>query len=173
MWIKYPVILLSFLIFALIQVSFLPHFLIVGQFPGLVFALFFVVVFFEDQQEYVTGICSALAAGFLLDIIGPFSFGYHIIFLLLVFGILKTVTYFLKERTHSYLFFYFIPMFLASFALHYAFLRAMAQMPHLELQITRNFFIALLYNAPAASLLFYIYKKIYFLFNNKKQLRLF
>src|SRR3989344_5017254 len=98
MWFNYPIIVLFFYILSLLQISFLPHFSILGITPNLVFILFFILIFFGKPDEYHQGIFFAFIAGFILDAFSPFYFGLSILSLLAIYFFMKLAIYFLKER---------------------------------------------------------------------------
>ena len=115
MWFKYPIIILTLFVAALLQISFLPYFNVMGYFPNMIFIIFFTLIFFEAKKEYDLGFVVSLAAGFFLDIILPSYFGISIISLLIVYSFKKIAMHFLKENPDEFSVFYFIPLFLICF----------------------------------------------------------
>ncbi len=120
MWLKYPIIILLFLLLTLFQVSFLPHVSSVVMAPDLVFLFFFLLIFFQSPNQYSESIVVTVIAGFMLDIfLMPYS-GVATVSLLLTLVIIQTAFYFLKERQGKYVAFYFIAVFLIAFTFYHA-----------------------------------------------------
>ncbi len=167
MFLKYPIIVLLFLILAILQVSFLVHFSIIGITPNLVFILFFILIFFSCLQgnEYHQGIFYAIIAGIILDVLSSFSFGYSAVSLLLIYLLIKIVIYFLKEIHNEYILFYFIPIFLISFIFYNILMYIFFNFPYLRFNFTKGILIELVYNLIFVLFVFFIYKYI----NNKSQ----
>lgn len=183
MWFKYPIIILAFLILTLLQVSFLPHFNIMGITPNLIFILFFVLIFFDLSSykslankskfdEYHQDIFLVILAGLILDLLGYYYFGVAIISLLLAYIFIKITFYFIKERRENYLLSYFLFIFLISFAIYNTLFYLFTHFPNIKFDVNQYVFIKLIYNLSFAFAGFFIYK-----FFNKtgadRQLKLF
>ena len=150
MWFKYPIIILSFFIAALLQVSFVSYFNIMGLVPNLIFILFFILFFFSKKEE---SFFISLIAGFFLDIISPsyllFSrqiFGISVIALSLVYFFQKLIIYFFKKDDSKYLIFYFLPLFSLNFILYNAILYLFSIIFGFGFNIGVNLIISLIYN---------------------------
>ncbi len=171
---KYPIIILSFFILALLQNSFLPYFNIMGVVPNLIFILFFILIFFSVREkvednfnQYYDGFFISIFAGFFLDIFssiylpdGRQVLGISIIYLLIVYLLVKISMYFLRERQDKYLIFYFLSIFLFSFFIYNIFLNLLSNNFSLALDFNRAIFISFLYNLILAYSGFYIHKFI-------------
>lgn len=72
----------SFFILAMLQVSFLPHFSLVGWVPNLVLIT---LVILASVVTPKTGTIAALSGGFFLDVYSVLPFGFWIILSLVVF----------------------------------------------------------------------------------------
>lgn len=113
-WLRLFILFLLFGSLGLMQNSFFPHFRIMGATANLIFILFFLAVFFEEQQKYIQGVFSAVFSGFFLSIFSFFSFEKTIIcFLVIVFAI-KYLLSLLRKRRDNYPIIYFIILFLLS-----------------------------------------------------------
>lgn len=75
-------LVISFFILAMLQVSFLPHFSLVGWVPNLVLISLVILAFVANPQ---TGIVAALSGGFFLDLYSALPFGFWIILSLALF----------------------------------------------------------------------------------------
>ena len=75
-------VMLSFFILALLQVSFLPHFPLWGWVPNLVLISLVILASFASIK---VGFEAALAGGFLLDIYSSLPFGFWIILSFMLF----------------------------------------------------------------------------------------
>lgn len=75
---------------ALLQSSFLPHFIISGYIPNLFFALMIFFIFFAPSVSFI----SAFLGGIFLDIFSTDFLGFNVLILL---GILFFVRLFLKK----------------------------------------------------------------------------
>ncbi len=170
---KFFTIVALFFVAALVQFTFLPHMVMMGALPNLVFILFFITIFFEKPPSQVMGIVAAVVAGFLLDVFSPSYFGIQIISLLLIYFTTKTVMYFLKDQQEEYLLAYFIPIFIFSLIGYIAFSYLISNFPHLEFAITKIFYIQLEYNVAIAFIGFYIFRYAASDHHKNRQLRLF
>jgi len=190
MWLKFLIIALLFFVAALMQVSFLPHFNIMGVVPNLVFILFFILIFFGEpadsdqgkQNEYYDIFFLVIVAGFFSDIFLHSYFGLSIIALSVVYYFKKLAVYFMGEVKDKYFIFYFIPIFLACFTLNdiilYLFSIFLSFFPRSETPFAGQFnfglviLISLIYNLIFACVGFYIHKKISDFVNKNRQLKL-
>ncbi len=163
--------LLMFLL-ALAEQSFLPYFSVMSAIPKLVFAVFFLLIFFEPKYGYSVGIFSVIVAGFLLDISLPPHFGIAMVSLAVIYIFRKAITFFLKEGADKYLIFYFLALFcLAFFGYHgllYVVLALFGQSYPLGLPIL----ISLVYSLPFVVIGFYAYNLVAERQTQNKQLKL-
>ncbi|MCX6718369.1 MAG: rod shape-determining protein MreD [Candidatus Staskawiczbacteria bacterium] len=144
---KLLVIIFLFYFFALLQSSFLSHFSLFGAVPNLVFILFFLLVFFEEGNNYQIIIWSAIA-GIFLDLFSYTYLGLSVV-LLIIFGfLLKKVQSLLKDTEDKYPFVYFLPLFIISL-LAYNFL------------LRTEIIFSVVYSSVIASVFFYIYRIIF------------
>ena len=167
MWLKYPIIIIFFLIAALLKAGFLPYIAIMGTVPNLIFILFFVVVFFEQyrilpqysQELFLSGgILMAIIAGLLLDMSSPFWFGSSIIALLVLYFLIKTGMRYLDQRDDRYLLFYFVSVFLGSFVAYVFLSWAFAGFADTGMSFNSRIIVKVAYNLAAAIILCYAYK---------------
>lgn len=174
MWFKYPFTIVLFFLFVILQTSFLTYFDIIGAVPNIVFILFFILVFFEDKNQYDFGFWTAVVAGFFLDVFLPSYFGISIISLLIVYFLVKISIQFLKEWASKFPIFYFIPIFLGCFFVHNAFLQLSSWLFGFPFHNISGIkvLIAGTYNLVIASGGFYIYKKLVRKNNDENQLKL-
>ncbi|OGZ64583.1 MAG: hypothetical protein A3A98_03445 [Candidatus Staskawiczbacteria bacterium RIFCSPLOWO2_01_FULL_40_39] len=184
MWLRYIIITLLFFIAALMQASFVPYFGIKGIMPNVVFALFFLLIFLKkpyayyyQQSNYLLynsllsyeGLFIVIVAGFFLDIFSSSYFGLSLLSLLMVYFIVKTLVYFLREQQNRYMVFYFLLIFPCAFFVHTIFLQSFSG------PITFNSILLFefLYTLVVACTVFYGYKGYIELIKQDRQLRLF
>ncbi len=172
MLLKYPITILLFWVFAVLQNSFLPYFNIFGQIPNLVFILFFILVFSENPQEHYYGFFLVILAGFLLDVFSSFYLGISIISLLVLYFLIKITNHFFQKSETKYAVFYFFSVFSLCFVLYYVLLYVLSLLFHSGFIFTLDIVIGLIYNITVAWLVFFIYKK-FININNNNQLKLF
>src|SRR5438067_1831116 len=86
----------------LLQVSFFPYFTIMGTVPNLIFIFYFLIISFENRNEFALGLFATGVAGFFLDIVSPFTLGASTGVLLAIYGLNKFIMYHVKERRDSY-----------------------------------------------------------------------
>ena len=165
-------IALLFFILAIIQASFFPYFAIMGAVPNVVFALFFILIFFEEKQEYSVGFFTAILAGFFMDVFLPFYFGVSMIILLSIYFLQKLVVGFLKEGQDKYPILYFIPTFSACFILYYAAWYLVSLFSSIKLNFGFITLVSLAYTLVFACIGFYLYKKFFYKKDEGKQLKL-
>ncbi|KKP54336.1 MAG: hypothetical protein UR46_C0024G0004 [Parcubacteria group bacterium GW2011_GWA1_33_6] len=163
MWFKYPLIILLFFLFALLQVSFLPHFSIMGVVPNLVFILFFLFIFFERENQGGETFFTVIIAGFFLDIFSTSFLGKSILLLLVMYLFLRAVTHFLKQKQGKYIIVYFMGLFSLCFVLY-----ALSMYSLFSISI----FLHLICNLLFALIGFYVYKIIYKNSDANNQLKL-
>lgn len=160
-WLKYPLIFLLFFISAIIQSSFLFYLNIMESTPNLIFILFFIIIFFESQNEYNLGFFTAIIAGLFLDIHFSFYFGISIISLLIIYFLKKIAAHFFEEGNKKFSLFYFIPLFLISFLLYgaimYLFSLLLKSQSHFIFDSNALFYV--LYNLIVAIVGFYPYRR--------------
>jgi len=172
-WLKFLIITLLFFVLALAQNSFFPHISVLGFTPNLIFALCFVLIFFENPTKTSTGFFSIIIAGFLLDVFSPFYFGASMISLLLIYLLFKLTGYFLNQLKGKLLLLYFIPMFLVFFALYNVLCYLLTNFPHLSISIPSEAFAGLAYNLAFVMVMFFIHTLFIKEKTNNKQLKLF
>ncbi len=163
-WVKYIIITLLFFLFAVLQTSFLPYFNIAGSTPSLIFILFFILIFFETPLSS-EGFFMAIIAGFFADIFLPSFFGLSIIAFLIIYLANKLAGHFLREGQEKYQIFYFIPVFLAGFAVYEFLLN--------NFNFGEGVLLSLAYSLFFACIGFYICKKLIGKSAADNQLRLF
>ncbi len=196
MWLKYPIIIVLFFLLALLQISFLPYFAITGVVPNLVFVLFFILIFFNPNihknstqqsgiNEYYEAFFYIIIAGGMLDIFSALNFGTSILFLCVIYFLIRIITsYFLKipaEETLKmpgeigktktvHLLVYVSVIFLISLIVYDLLEYVFLDFPHFPSRPV--FFIQLSYNLALAMVMVMIYQGIT---NHpkKKQLTLF
>lgn len=193
MWLKYPIIIFIFFIASLFQVSFLPHFGIMGGIPDFIFILFFILIFFNPPShetsarqrkpnEYYYAFFLVIVAGFFSDVFLPSYFGISMISFLVVYYFKKLIVYFMKEVKDKYFIFYFIPIFSLCFILNavilYLFSIFLLFLPRSGIPFVGQFdlgpiiLIRLVYSLVFACIGFYIYEKISNFLNKDRQLKL-
>lgn len=166
MWQKTLVIIFLFYLFALLQNSFFVHFNLFGAVPNLVFILFFLLVFFENDPRGAPRnyqiIFLAATAGIFLDVFSYTYIGPSIALLIIIGFLLKNTQTLLKNKEDNNPFIYFLPLFIVfllvynlSLGLYLYFLDPNKIMPVFGIGII---FLAI-YNTIIASVFFYIYKK--------------
>ncbi|MBX4201219.1 hypothetical protein KW786_03830 [Candidatus Parcubacteria bacterium] len=158
MWLKYPLIVSIFFIAFILQMGFFSHFAVLGVVPNLVFAIFFLIIFFEEPYAYGGGILAAVVGGFLLDATGPLYFGPAIGTLLCIYAVTKTIKNFLREQQHSYLLFYFIPLFLISLIFYRAVFSALQFLPDISLIFSVSIIAEAVYSLGFVLIGFFIYE---------------
>lgn len=171
MWKKYLIIILLFYLFALLQNSFFTHFSLFETVPNLVFILFFLLVFFENNPDHPFGhaprnyqiIFIAAAAGIFLDIFSYTYLGQSIILLIIIGFLLKNTQSLLKNREDRYPFIYFLPLFVI-FLLAYNLLLSsylyFLDPNKIIISIGTKTIFSSIYSLLIASVFFHIYKKI-------------
>ncbi|MDO8486289.1 MAG: hypothetical protein Q7S77_01140 [Candidatus Staskawiczbacteria bacterium] len=165
MWIKLLILFLLFGLFGILQTSFFIHFNIIGATLNLIFILFFLTVFFEEQKKYIQGIFSAIVAGFFLDIFSSFYIGISIASLLVIAFAIKYIIYLLKKKRDRYPIVYFAPLFILFFIIYNLFLTItvyFSSSPHIIPTLSLVFLVEIFYNLFFAILGFFIYKKFKF-----------
>ena len=179
MWIKTVGILLLFLILAVLQTTFLPHISIGGAVFNVVFVVFFTLAFFEKESTVswqhlpVQGLVVAAVVGCILDAFSTHYFGPSIISLMTAYVAIKLLIHFLKERQSSYLFIYFILIFLVVFIGYGVLMDVLVQFPHVHITMGVNKLVETGYNLLAAAMAYYVGQYIYFKQKSDRQLKLF
>lgn len=159
MWFKYPIFIIALILAAIVQSSFWPYLAIAKTVPNLIFIVFFIIIFFEKNSEYMLGFFMALLAGFLLDIILSLNFGISIASLLVIYIVYKIVSRFLKEAQGKSLTLYFAGMFSVAFLVYHV----IAGTPTIY---------GLLYSLAMAMIGFYFYKTFFYKNREDNQLKL-
>lgn len=166
MWIKYLITIILFYLFAVLQNSFFAHFNLFGAAPNLVFALFFVLIFFINKNDYYQIAFIAIAAGLFLDVFSYMRFGVSIISLLIIGFLFKKIQSLLQEKKgNDFPFVYFLPLFFVSLMVYDLILR------HIDFNI--SFLAEIIYNLIFVSIIFYVYKKFLQSKIDNRQLKLF
>lgn len=111
----YAIAIVLFFIAAILQASFLPSFSLFSTVPDLIFAIFFILIFFEDKHQYQDGFFLAIMAGFFTDVFSRGYFGISMVTLLAVYFLEKIIMRFLRQGRDSYPVFYFVSLFFACF----------------------------------------------------------
>jgi rod shape-determining protein MreD len=163
------VIVILLYLFALLQVSFLPHFAIAGQVPNLVFILFFILVFFEEDYLF----WYAALAGFLLDVFFFPHIGIAIAALYIVWGMHTASTYFLKVNHERYFTLHFIVSFVASVVVYTVVLSAVSLFFHFTSAVTWTFLIGMAYDCIGAIVGFFVFSEFIKRQDDHSQLKLF
>ena len=176
MWHKYLLIILVFYLFALLQNSFFMQFTFLGAAPNLIFAAFFLLIFFENSKKNYQIIFLSAIAGIFLDI---FSFNYlgpSVVLLLILGFLIKAVQSLLKYEADKTPFVYFLLIF-AIFFLAYDFLIGLYlyffEFNKALISFNAGNFFALVYSSLAAAILFFVYNKFLYNIINNRQLKLF
>lgn len=169
MSIKYLITTLLFFIFAIIQNSFLPYFNIMGVVPNLIFALFFILIFFENTDE---GFFHAIVAGFFLDIFLGSYFGISIISLVIVYFFQKLIFHFFEKDKNKYIILNFIIVFSLGFVLYSVLLYLFSIIFNFEFNLGWNLVVSLINNLIIGTLGFYIHEIFIKSDNSHNQLKL-
>jgi len=175
MWKKYLIIIILFYLFALLQNSFFVHFALFGASPNLVFALFFLLLFFERGGIYKVIFLSAIA-GIFLDLFSDYYLGVSVLLLSLLAFLFKKLLALLRNDEEGAQFVYYLPLFIiflfaynALFKLFIYFFDASKGLMFLSEETIPY----LIYSSLVAALLFYVYKKFFAKKTDNRQLRLF
>lgn len=169
MWFRYLAIIAVFFISALLQVSFLAYFSILGSTINLLFMIFFILIFFEKGEE---GFFVALLAGFFLDIFLPSRFGVSMVSLVVIYLALKFIFYFFEKTQQKDSILYFGILF-STFYVGFNFLMYLFLLIFkIGYNVGISTIFGLIYNLIFALIGFYIYKSLVVKTNNK-QLKLF
>lgn len=165
-----PVILaIVFYAFVLLQASFLPHFAIAGQSPNLVFILFFILVFLnEDYLFFLVAI-----AGFFLDIFFFPHMGITLFVLYAIWGLQKANRHFFKKSQEDYLVLNFLASFTAAFLFYNIVLVFLSFVFHFPFSFSWTFLIGLAYNLIFAAIGFLLFKNFSLKKGDRNQLKLF
>lgn len=173
MWFRYSIIIFLFFLFFITQTAFLPRFFSAGAVPNLVFALFFIIVFFEKKEENKHSFFPEIIAGFFLDIPLLSYFGLSIILLLIVHFFKKMADHFLKDARGRYVILYFIFLFSACFELYNILMYSLSSSPGFRFSFNLQTFQSLAYSLIFACAGFYIYGKLADYAGRNRQLKLF
>lgn len=159
-------IAIFFLFYALtlLENSFFSHFAFFQVVPDLVFIFFFLLVFFEEREPYVSIIFYALCAGFFTDIASFRPVLVSPVLFLLLGWLIKRVQHSLQERDTRHPVSYFFILFLVSSVLH-IFLFTLAGSSGEFGRVLMGVWswktaLQVLYNGALAFLAFHVYKKI-------------
>lgn len=169
MWLFLLIVALLFYFFALLQESFFVHLSALGGIPNLIFAFFFVLMFFENSRAYYHIIFYAVLAGFLLDV---FSYGYlgqSMLILLCIALLVKKIQSSLSDAAEPYPLFYFVPLFLLS-SIAYEALSLFVNRQDVTDIFSFGFLASLAYSLVFAAAGFYLYKKIMLSKRNGKKI---
>lgn len=167
MWKKTLLVIFLFLIFTLLQNSFLTHYNLFGANPNLVFILYFVLIFTHKNEEiyfknsyYI--VLLSLLAGFLLDVYSYTYIGPSIIAFIVIGLLLKKIQTMLKNQNDECPFVYFLPLFALFFGIYNIFIELYLQflISHNIIFIFNwNLLISVVYNLVVASVFLCVYKK--------------
>lgn len=172
MWLKYPVIILIFLIAALLQASFLPYFSIITVTPNILFILFFIIIFLKKEREYYYELFVVISAGFFMDIFSNSYLGVSIISLFILYLLIQLTQYLFKERQNEYFIGYFIISFLGYFLAYNLLARFLSSPFNLNTNVGTATLVHIFYNLILAIVGFYMYKKIAAFIIKDRQLKL-
>lgn len=162
-WIKAIIIILLFYFFAILQNSFFIHFNLLGATPNLVFALFFLFVFFEEKKINYTIIFYSAAAGLFLDIFSYTYLGVSLVLLIVIGLLVKIIQSLLKEEDDEHPFVYFLSLFSAGLIVYELLVMLYLWIfdpSHIAIIIDWRFFADIIYNTILASIFFWVYKKV-------------
>jgi len=165
---KYPIIIFLFLLFALLQMSFLPSIALFNEIPNLIFILFFILMFFGEKEALLM----AVIAGFSLDLLYFSHFGLSILTLVIIFLLQKASDHFFEKGSQENLIFYFIPSFLVQYGAYTGLWYLFSRIFDFEFAVGISFIMGLGYNLLFALAGFYLYQKVV-PSANEKQLKLF
>ena len=138
---------------------------------NLIFVLFFVLVFFEEKNQYYRGIFLSLLAGTILDIFSPYSFGYSILSLLIIYGIIKIMMHFITQTKYVYLLLRFMLVFTGTFFFYNELMHILAHLPRISFTADITMLTRLCINLIFATIAFFIYIK--YIKHENRQLKLF
>lgn len=175
-WLRYSIIILLFYFFALLQNSFFPHFLLFGSAPDLIFAFFFVLIFFENNVKILPLISYSVAGGFFADIFLHSGFGGSIILFMAIGFLLRWTRSFLAQTNKGSPYFQFLALFFASFLVYRVLIMAFLfflDTSNFVFLIDWRLFSAIFYSAVFASVLFWVYAKFISIIDGRRQLFLF
>lgn len=164
MWRRSLITIFIFFVLAILQTSFSSQFSLAGARLNLVFILFFTLIFFEKQNEYLKTIILAISAGILLDIFSVFYFGSSVAALLAVLFFDKKILHLLRDLPERYPISYFAPLFCLSFFVYKLFLEICHCLfnSFCTFDLLRTYFlIEITYNLLLAVVIFYIYRKLF------------
>jgi len=152
-WVIFLAEVILFYFFALLQNSFFTHFSLMGGMPNLVFALFFIFLFFGKRNIFYLFFL-AVFAGIFLDIFLAGYFGISVVILFILGMFAKKIQTSLREgeENHSFIF------FMCIFGVFYILYDILLQLPAL-ITFGGRFFASLIINILCASLLFFLIKK--------------
>ncbi len=169
---KYVILFLTCFLFAILQISFLPYFSIFGSAPNLIFSLFFLVIFFLQNKEYMQGFFMAIVAGFFMDVTLPGKFGISIISFLIIYFLHKAIIHFFQSSQTKNLIFYFTTEFIGLFLVFQFLLYLFSNFFNVQLQISSSVLVSLLYSLFFTIIGFYICKKLFYQNTDDNQLKL-
>ena len=162
MWVKYLIIALLLFIAALLQASFFPYFAVAGAIPNLVFAIFFILIFFESKDGAAESLFTAVAAGFFLDMFLPSFIGLGIGIFLIMYVVDKLAMNFFNRTGEDNLVFYFIGTFCASFVVYSALVYGASLLFGFEFLVGAPTLVSLAYSLVFAIPGFYLAKALFY-----------
>ncbi len=171
MWLKYPMAILLFFILTLLQVSFLPQLGLIAPLLNPVFVIFFVACFFEEKNQYHQGVFLSLVTGIILDIFSPYQFGFSVISLLIIYGVIKIAMHFITETKDIYLLFRFMLVFVCTLFLYNELMNTFVYFPRISFIFDSDVLIGITINLTLAIVAFFVYMK--FIRTDNRQLKLF
>ncbi len=173
MLLKYPIILLLFLITALFQVSFLTYFSIMTIIPNFVFILFFVVVFLREEKDYYYEFFIVITAGFLLDIFSDDRLGVSMIALFMLYLLIQFAQYLFQEHQDEYFVGYYVLSFLICFFAYGLLVQLLSNPLTMGMNVGIPTIVQILYNLIIALIGLYAYEEIADFLKRDRQLKLF
>lgn len=163
MFILYLFVIALFYFFAILQNSFLIHFSMLGSVPNLVLILFFLLIFFEEKDNYFIPIFYAIGAGLILDLFFSIYFGVSMFIFLIIVFMIKIARKTLQERDNNFPFIYFLPLFTISLIIYNSLQRLFISnfnFAKVLLIFNQGLIFEIIYNLIVVSIAFYFFKKL-------------
>jgi len=169
---KYTTTVLLFFLCAITQVSLLPYVSIMGVAPNLLFVVFFATLFFQKKQDIVFSFFVVTLAGFLLDMITPLPFGVSIVMLLMMYGMYRWLTRFLREADANIMLWYYLATFLGLFFAYDILLYLASRLVGSPVSLGASTLIALAYSVVLAAAVFFVCQQLFGKAAENNQLKL-
>ena len=162
MWKKTLLIVALFFLFALLQNNFFMHFSVFGAGPSLVFAFFFLLLFFDKNLKNYQVVSLAVAAGLFLDVFSYSYIGPSILIFAAVGFLFKGLKILLRNTAEDYPLAYFLPLFLVFFSIYQGLLMVylrFLESEHIIIGFDSKFLAQTGYSLFFALIGFWIFKK--------------